>query len=60
MANPRGDCTFTCLLIMYFIDGTNRECGEIVTYTFRTVRTGCEMSQRIVRTVQLLKIIHGS
>ena len=33
MANPRGDWTFTFLLIMYFTDGTNREyCGEILTF----------------------------
>ena len=33
MAYPRGDWTFTFLLIMYFTDGTNREyCGEILTF----------------------------
>ena len=32
MANPRGDWIFTFLLIMYFTDGTSRECGEILTF----------------------------
>ena len=44
MANPRADWTFTFLLIMYFTDGTNRECGGNTHFRSVQFRTGCEIT----------------
>ena len=44
------------MAVQYFQAYTDREDGEIL----RTVRTGGEMTQRIVQTVQFVNMINGS